>query len=171
MTLSSFSVEEKREVEQSPEWFSEVSVTRKMLRSSSVEGSWRCVSGRKSRVDPRQCQNQAQYLTFCLAVLQESPPEVFIEGIFQPSYKSGKLHTLENLLESIDPTLESWGKYLIAACQHLQKKNYYHILYELQQFMKVIAPSCPLPLLMAMCHAGRLCKTVIWSPASLSHQS
>ncbi|XP_038192237.1 zinc finger FYVE domain-containing protein 26 isoform X4 [Arvicola amphibius] len=67
---------------------------------------------------------------------KESPPEVFIEGIFQPSYKSGKLHTLENLLESIDPTLESWGTYLIAACQHLQKKNYYHILYELQQFMK-----------------------------------
>jgi zinc finger FYVE domain-containing protein 26 len=67
---------------------------------------------------------------------KDSPPEVFIEGIFQPSYKSGKLHTLENLLESIDPTLESWGTYLIAACQHLQKKNYYHILYELQQFMK-----------------------------------
>ncbi|XP_016044934.1 zinc finger FYVE domain-containing protein 26 isoform X2 [Erinaceus europaeus] len=67
---------------------------------------------------------------------KESPPEVFIEGIFQPSYESGKLHILENLLESIDPTLESWGKYLIAACQHLQKKNYYHILYELQQFMK-----------------------------------
>uniref|UniRef100_A0A8C5L3R0 Zinc finger FYVE domain-containing protein 26 n=1 Tax=Jaculus jaculus TaxID=51337 RepID=A0A8C5L3R0_JACJA len=67
---------------------------------------------------------------------KESPPEVFIEGIFQPSYKNGKLHMLENLLESIDPTLESWGTYLIAACQHLQKKNYYHILYELQQFMK-----------------------------------
>ncbi|XP_007940502.1 zinc finger FYVE domain-containing protein 26 [Orycteropus afer afer] len=67
---------------------------------------------------------------------KESPPDVFIEGIFQPSYKSGKLHVLENLLESIDPSLESWGKYLIAACQHLQKKNYFHILYELQQFMK-----------------------------------
>ncbi|KAM6171570.1 zinc finger FYVE domain-containing protein 26 isoform 1-T1 [Erethizon dorsatum] len=67
---------------------------------------------------------------------KDSPPEVFIEGIFQPSYKSGKLHTLENLLESIDPTLETWGTYLIAACQHLQKKNFYHILYELQQFMK-----------------------------------
>ncbi|KAF6352835.1 zinc finger FYVE-type containing 26 [Rhinolophus ferrumequinum] len=67
---------------------------------------------------------------------KESPPEVFIEGIFQPSYKSGKLHVLENLLESIDPSLESWGEYLLAACQHLQKKNYYHILYELQQFMK-----------------------------------
>ncbi|XP_043842321.1 zinc finger FYVE domain-containing protein 26 [Dromiciops gliroides] len=67
---------------------------------------------------------------------KESPPEVFIEGIFQPSYTSGKLHILENMLEDIDSTLESWGKYLIAACHHLQKKNYYHLLYELQQFMK-----------------------------------
>ncbi|KAH0620718.1 hypothetical protein JD844_021418 [Phrynosoma platyrhinos] len=67
---------------------------------------------------------------------KESPQEVFIEGIFVPSYKSGKLHMLENLLETIDPGLESWGVYLIAACKHLQKKNYYHILYELQQFMK-----------------------------------
>uniref|UniRef100_A0A8C6Z6Q6 Zinc finger FYVE-type containing 26 n=1 Tax=Nothoprocta perdicaria TaxID=30464 RepID=A0A8C6Z6Q6_NOTPE len=67
---------------------------------------------------------------------KESPAEVFIEGIFIPSYESGKLHMLENLLETIDPGLESWGSYLIAACKHLQRKNYYHILYELQQFMK-----------------------------------
>ncbi|XP_064000026.1 zinc finger FYVE domain-containing protein 26 isoform X3 [Pogoniulus pusillus] len=67
---------------------------------------------------------------------KESPSEVFIEGIFIPSYESGKLHTLENLLETIDPGLESWGAYLIAACKYLQRKNYYHILYELQQFMK-----------------------------------
>nr|XP_020655714.1 zinc finger FYVE domain-containing protein 26 [Pogona vitticeps] len=67
---------------------------------------------------------------------KESPPDVFIEGIFVPTYKSGKLHTLEKLLETIDLGLESWGAYLTAACKHLQKKNYYHILYELQQFMK-----------------------------------
>ncbi|XP_061853830.1 zinc finger FYVE domain-containing protein 26 isoform X3 [Colius striatus] len=67
---------------------------------------------------------------------KESPSEVFIEGIFIPSYESGKLHMLENLLETIDPGLESWGVYLIAACKYLQRKNYYHILYELQQFMK-----------------------------------
>ncbi|XP_040414249.1 zinc finger FYVE domain-containing protein 26 isoform X1 [Cygnus olor] len=67
---------------------------------------------------------------------KESPSEVFIEGIFIPSYESGKLHMLENLLETIDPGLESWGIYLIATCKYLQRKNYYHILYELQQFMK-----------------------------------
>ncbi|NWI07450.1 ZFY26 protein, partial [Tichodroma muraria] len=59
---------------------------------------------------------------------KESPSEVFIEGIFIPSYESGKLHMLENLLETIDPGLESWGAYLIAACKYLQRKNYYHIL-------------------------------------------
>ncbi|XP_075281763.1 zinc finger FYVE domain-containing protein 26 isoform X2 [Opisthocomus hoazin] len=67
---------------------------------------------------------------------KESPSEVFIEGIFIPSYETGKLHMLENLLETIDPGLESWGVYLIAACKYLQRNNYYHILYELQQFMK-----------------------------------
>lgn len=111
-------------------------------------------------------------LTCCFALLQESPPEVFIEGIFQPSYKSGKLHDLENLLESIDSSLESWGKYLIAACQHLQRKNYYHILYELQQFMKVTtAPSCrrlcPRSLAVRWVCVGCVDKTVSWPLALL----
>ncbi|KAM4690950.1 zinc finger FYVE domain-containing protein 26 [Rhinophrynus dorsalis] len=67
---------------------------------------------------------------------KECPGDIFIEGIFVPSYESGKLHMLENLLESIDPSLESWSSYLIEACKHLQQKNFYNILYELQQFMK-----------------------------------
>lgn len=67
---------------------------------------------------------------------KECPGEVFIEGIFVPSYESGKLQTLETMLESLDSTLESWSTYLIDACKHLQQKNYYNILYELQQFMK-----------------------------------
>ncbi|XP_069494828.1 zinc finger FYVE domain-containing protein 26 isoform X2 [Ambystoma mexicanum] len=67
---------------------------------------------------------------------KECPADVFIEGIFVTSYKSGKLHILENMLESIDPSLEKWSTYLFAACKHLQQKNFYHILYDLQQFMK-----------------------------------
>ncbi|MBN3313649.1 ZFY26 protein, partial [Atractosteus spatula] len=67
---------------------------------------------------------------------KESPEEVFLEGIFIPCYESGKLHLLENLLESLDSSLESWSRYLIAACQHLQKRSFFNILYELQQFMK-----------------------------------
>ncbi|OCT68853.1 hypothetical protein XELAEV_18040158mg [Xenopus laevis] len=67
---------------------------------------------------------------------KECPGDIFIEGIFVPSYESGKLQMLETLLESLDPTLESWSTYLIEACKHLQQKNFYNILYELQQFMK-----------------------------------
>ncbi|XP_075700633.1 zinc finger FYVE domain-containing protein 26 isoform X2 [Rhinoderma darwinii] len=67
---------------------------------------------------------------------KECPGDIFIEGIFVPSYESGKLQMLETMLESIDSTLESWSIYLIDACKHLQQKNYFNILYELQQFMK-----------------------------------
>ncbi|XP_066550908.1 zinc finger FYVE domain-containing protein 26 isoform X2 [Amia ocellicauda] len=67
---------------------------------------------------------------------KESPAEVFLDGIFVPSYESGKLHALENLMETIDASLESWSRYLIASCQHLQKRSFFNILYELQQFMK-----------------------------------
>ncbi|XP_068109450.1 zinc finger FYVE domain-containing protein 26 isoform X2 [Hyperolius riggenbachi] len=67
---------------------------------------------------------------------KECPGDIFIEGIFVPSYESGKLQALETMLASIDSSLESWSIYLIEACKHLQQKHYYNILYELQQFMK-----------------------------------
>ncbi|XP_072341205.1 zinc finger FYVE domain-containing protein 26 isoform X2 [Scyliorhinus torazame] len=64
------------------------------------------------------------------------PEEVFMRGIFVPSYKTGKLHALENLMEHMDPSLEKWSCHLIASCKHLQTKGFFNILYELQQFMK-----------------------------------
>ncbi|KAM8921326.1 LOW QUALITY PROTEIN: zinc finger FYVE domain-containing protein 26 [Pelodytes ibericus] len=67
---------------------------------------------------------------------KECPGDIFIEGIFVPCSESGKLHTLENMLETIDPSLQSWSTYLIDVCKYLQQKNFYNILYELQQFMK-----------------------------------
>ncbi|CAH2327773.1 zinc finger FYVE domain-containing 26 isoform X2 [Pelobates cultripes] len=67
---------------------------------------------------------------------KDCPGDIFIEGVFVPSYESGKLQALENLLKSIDSTLQSWSNYLIEVCKYLQQKNFYNILYELQQFMK-----------------------------------
>ncbi|XP_062851780.1 zinc finger FYVE domain-containing protein 26 [Trichomycterus rosablanca] len=66
---------------------------------------------------------------------KECPDEVFLEGILQLCLEQGRLLVLQGLLENMDPTLESWGRYLIAACQMLQRKNHYHTLYQLQQFM------------------------------------
>ncbi|XP_043930003.1 zinc finger FYVE domain-containing protein 26 [Protopterus annectens] len=67
---------------------------------------------------------------------KECPPEVFMDGVFIPSYENGKLHILEIQLEALDPSLESWSSYLIEACKHLQKRKFYNLLYDLQQFMK-----------------------------------
>ncbi|XP_048061313.1 zinc finger FYVE domain-containing protein 26 isoform X2 [Megalobrama amblycephala] len=61
--------------------------------------------------------------------------DVFLEGIFQPCLERGRLGTLQGLLETLDPTLETWGCYLLSACQLLQRRGHYHSLYQLQQFM------------------------------------
>ncbi|TSV02061.1 Zinc finger FYVE domain-containing protein 26 [Bagarius yarrelli] len=66
---------------------------------------------------------------------KECPEEVFLEGILQRCLEKGRLVVLQGLLETLDPTLESWGRYLMAACQMLQRKGHYHTLYQLQQFM------------------------------------
>ncbi|XP_060781171.1 zinc finger FYVE domain-containing protein 26 isoform X2 [Neoarius graeffei] len=72
-------------------------------------------------------------LTYLLS--KECPEEVFLEGILQPCLERGRLGVLQGLLETLDASLESWGRYLISACQMLQRKGHYHTLYQLQQFM------------------------------------
>lgn len=66
---------------------------------------------------------------------KECSEEVFLEGVFQPCLERGRLGTLQGLLETLDPTLETWGRYLLSACQLLQRRGHYHSLYQLQQFM------------------------------------
>ncbi|XP_051504260.1 zinc finger FYVE domain-containing protein 26 isoform X2 [Myxocyprinus asiaticus] len=66
---------------------------------------------------------------------KECTEEVFLEGVFQPCLERGRLGALQDMLETLDPTLESWGRYLLSACQLLQRKGHYHSLYQLQQFM------------------------------------
>ncbi|XP_051866109.1 zinc finger FYVE domain-containing protein 26 [Pristis pectinata] len=67
---------------------------------------------------------------------KDCPEEVFIQGIFIPSYATGRLHALENLMEELDPSLERWSHHLIASCKHLQMRGFFNILYDLQCFMK-----------------------------------
>ncbi|KTG45236.1 hypothetical protein cypCar_00014961 [Cyprinus carpio] len=65
----------------------------------------------------------------------ECSEDVFLEGIFQPCLERGGLGALQGLLETLDSTLETWGRYLLSACQLLQRRGHYHSLYQLQQFM------------------------------------
>ncbi|KAM9842856.1 zinc finger FYVE domain-containing protein 26 [Aulostomus maculatus] len=66
---------------------------------------------------------------------KDSPDEVFLEGVLQPSLERGHLGMLQGILEKLDPSLETCSRYLIASCQFLQRRGYFHTLYQLQQFM------------------------------------
>lgn len=64
---------------------------------------------------------------------------MFLEAVLMPSLERGRLGMLQTQLEALDPTLEGCSRYLIAACQLLQRRNHFHTLYQLQQFMTVSA--------------------------------
>ncbi|XP_037550750.1 zinc finger FYVE domain-containing protein 26 [Nematolebias whitei] len=60
---------------------------------------------------------------------------MFVKGVLQPSLEQGQLSMLQGVLEKLDPSLDSCSRYLMASCQFLQKRGYFHCLYQLQQFM------------------------------------
>ena len=62
---------------------------------------------------------------------------MFLEAVLMPSLERGRLGVLQAQLESLDPTLEGWSRYLIASCQLLQRRGHFHTIYQLQQFMPV----------------------------------
>lgn len=66
---------------------------------------------------------------------KECPEEVYLEAVLMPSLERGRLGVLQTQMETLDPGLEGWSRYLIAACQLLQRRGYFHTLYQLQQFM------------------------------------
>uniref|UniRef100_A0A3Q2YBX0 Zinc finger, FYVE domain containing 26 n=1 Tax=Hippocampus comes TaxID=109280 RepID=A0A3Q2YBX0_HIPCM len=66
---------------------------------------------------------------------KDAPDEVFLEGVLQPALERGCLGMLQDVLEKLDPGLEACSRYLIASCQWLQRRGYFHTLYQIQQFM------------------------------------
>ncbi|MED6239767.1 hypothetical protein ATANTOWER_010938 [Ataeniobius toweri] len=77
------------------------------------------------------CETEA--LTYLLN--KECPEEVFLEGVLQPCLERGHLSKLQGIMVKLDPSLDSCSRYLMASCQFLQRKGYYHCLYQLQNFM------------------------------------
>uniref|UniRef100_A0A3Q2WT35 Zinc finger FYVE domain-containing protein 26 n=1 Tax=Haplochromis burtoni TaxID=8153 RepID=A0A3Q2WT35_HAPBU len=76
------------------------------------------------------------YVTEALAyLLKRCPEEVFLEGVLQPSLERGHLSKLQGILEKQDPSLETCSRYLIASCQFLQRRGYYHSLYQFQTIL------------------------------------
>ncbi|XP_061156343.1 zinc finger FYVE domain-containing protein 26 isoform X1 [Syngnathus typhle] len=75
----------------------------------------------------------AEAISYLLA--KDAPDEVFLEGVLQPALERGRLGMLQDVLEKLDPGLEACSRYLIASCQWLQRRGYFHTLYQIQQFM------------------------------------
>ncbi|GAB1601368.1 finger FYVE domain-containing 26-like [Argonauta hians] len=66
----------------------------------------------------------------------QSSPEVFEESLLIPALKSGNLRTLLDKMLVIDPSLDRWNSYFTSACRYLVNHKLYHVLYEVQLFMK-----------------------------------
>ncbi|XP_076306250.1 zinc finger FYVE-type containing 26 spastizin isoform X2 [Tachypleus tridentatus] len=70
-------------------------------------------------------------------ILEKScDPDVFIHGLLMPSLKRRKILILLQKMSSFDSTLSKWWHLLMAACRYLKKKNFFHVLYKIQCFMK-----------------------------------
>uniref|UniRef100_A0A3B5L5E4 Zinc finger FYVE domain-containing protein 26 n=1 Tax=Xiphophorus couchianus TaxID=32473 RepID=A0A3B5L5E4_9TELE len=65
------------------------------------------------------CDEEA--LTYLLT--KECPEEVFLEGVLQPCVERGHLGKLQGIMGKLEPSLDSWSRYLIASCQFLQRKH------------------------------------------------
>ncbi|XP_076441937.1 uncharacterized protein LOC143280973 isoform X2 [Babylonia areolata] len=63
-------------------------------------------------------------------------PEVFVESILQPALKGGEMTRLIEQLLMLDSSLDQWMPHLTASCRYLLKNKYFHVLYNLQIFMK-----------------------------------
>lgn len=74
----------------------------------------------------------------CLVYTLENDLEcdLFLNGVYLYCLKNGDTDKLHDAMKTKDPTLFIWKKYLIFVCHFMEKKQYWHILYQIQLFMK-----------------------------------
>ena len=63
-----------------------------------------------------------------------------MESILQPALQTGDMTRLIEQLLMQDSSLEQWMPHLTASCRYLLKHKRFHVLYNLQLFMKVGIP-------------------------------
>ncbi|KAL8592594.1 hypothetical protein ACOMHN_026524 [Nucella lapillus] len=63
-------------------------------------------------------------------------PDVFVESILQPALQGGEMTRLIEQLLMHDSSLDQWMPHLTASCRYLLKNKRFHVLYNLQIFMK-----------------------------------
>ncbi|XP_018352071.1 PREDICTED: uncharacterized protein LOC108754337 isoform X2 [Trachymyrmex septentrionalis] len=74
----------------------------------------------------------------CLVYILDNNIErdLFLNGVYLYCLKNGQIEKLHNAMRTKDPTLVTWRKYLISVCHFMERKQYWHILYQIQLFMR-----------------------------------
>ncbi|XP_024887173.1 uncharacterized protein LOC112464432 isoform X1 [Temnothorax curvispinosus] len=74
----------------------------------------------------------------CLAYILDNDMErdLFLNGVYLYCLRNGHVEKLHDAMKAKDPTLVIWRKYLIAVCHFMERKQYWHILYQIQLFMR-----------------------------------
>ncbi|KAG5677152.1 hypothetical protein PVAND_006934 [Polypedilum vanderplanki] len=65
-------------------------------------------------------------------LLQKIPNEIFIQCVFVPIIKAGKLADFIEIIKQLDENFSKSKKYIQAVCKHLERKKSLHVLYQLQ---------------------------------------
>ncbi|XP_032664873.1 zinc finger FYVE domain-containing protein 26 homolog isoform X2 [Odontomachus brunneus] len=74
----------------------------------------------------------------CLMYIHENDLErdLFLNKVYLYCLKNGDTADLHDVMKTKDPTLFMWRKYLMHVCHFMERKQYWHILYQLQLFMR-----------------------------------
>ncbi|XP_014486150.1 PREDICTED: uncharacterized protein LOC106750354 isoform X2 [Dinoponera quadriceps] len=74
----------------------------------------------------------------CLAYVLENDleREHFLNGVYLHCLRNGGTGDLHEAMRTKDPTLLAWKTYLLHVCHFMEKRQHWHILYQLQLFMR-----------------------------------
>lgn len=74
----------------------------------------------------------------CLAYILDNDMEcdLFLNGVYLYCMRNGHVEKLHDAMRAKDLTLVIWRKYLIFVCHYMERKQYWHILYQIQLFMR-----------------------------------
>ncbi|XP_039315067.1 uncharacterized protein LOC105198485 isoform X2 [Solenopsis invicta] len=74
----------------------------------------------------------------CVAYILDNDIErdLFLNGVYLYCLRNGYVEKLHDAMKARDPTLVVWRKYLISVCLFMERKQYWHILYQIQLFMR-----------------------------------
>lgn len=64
--------------------------------------------------------------------LQKISEEIFIQCVYAPILKNGRVPELIELLKEMSGSLVEWRNYILGICKHLERKRSFNCLYQLQ---------------------------------------